>query len=318
MTQNIFRRLRDLVPLPPVLVGKVLAHHDDDTSTVEIPAGLALSAYGGNVATGALIRPRKRTVPVGSWAFVRAGVIENEAPPQAPVPLQAGQVVYLAPPAVPWLLDTFTGAANTDLLNHVSDSGHAWLDDQFNTYVNGSSQFLLDGAGHLTSNGPLAYLQTSFLPPPGVAWWIEWDVIYTNDPGPGGQGMGAQVYLVDNYGTSYGVKGAFEVLGPNNPNTDLLLVNCELQPNASEQAFAYELTTLDPYVFHTVRLEASADWRSWTTKIDGALYGGGSAGAANPMVVATPVPLQKIFLQFRHPSSTGGTIVLSRIEAGPL
>jgi hypothetical protein len=98
---NIFRILQQLVPQPPVLVGRVLAHHEDDTSTVELPMALGLTPYGGNVATGALIRPRGRTVPVGGMAFVRAGVIETQAPDVVPIDMQIGRIVVIPPTVVP-------------------------------------------------------------------------------------------------------------------------------------------------------------------------------------------------------------------------
>lgn len=143
---NLFQRLRELMPAPPLLVGKVLAHHADDTSTVELPIGLGLTNYGGNVATGALIRPRGRTVPVGQMAFVRAGVIETEAPAGVPVPLQVGQVVALPPVALAGLLDHFNGAAAESLLAHTSDSGHAW---QAIGFINDPANVYLDGGGAL-------------------------------------------------------------------------------------------------------------------------------------------------------------------------
>ncbi len=91
-TAGLFQRLRSLVPLPPVLVGTVLAHHDDDTSTVLIP-GSGQVSYGGGIAVGSLIRPRGRTVPVGKKAFVRAGVIETQAPDVEPFPIVIGEVI---------------------------------------------------------------------------------------------------------------------------------------------------------------------------------------------------------------------------------
>ena len=93
MTTNLFQRLREMLPLPPVLVGTVLAHHADDTSTVEIPGSLPVTGYAGNVATGSLIRPRGTHVPVGKKAFVRAGVIETQAPDGDVVVLPVGRVI---------------------------------------------------------------------------------------------------------------------------------------------------------------------------------------------------------------------------------
>ena len=90
MSENVFRSLSRLLPEPPVLAGRVIAHHDDDTSTVELPINLALTPVGGSVARGALIRPRGRTVPIGGWAFVRRGVIETRAPDNVPQPISVG------------------------------------------------------------------------------------------------------------------------------------------------------------------------------------------------------------------------------------
>lgn len=109
MSAKLFQRLRDLLPLPPVLVGIVREHHDDDTSTVEIPGELDITGYAGNVATGSLIRPRGRTVPVGKKAFVRSGVIETQAPDDDAIDLPIGRVVVRPPPAltneIGWLAD---------------------------------------------------------------------------------------------------------------------------------------------------------------------------------------------------------------------
>lgn len=113
-TLNLFQRLRELVPLPPVLVGKVLEHHSDDTSTVEIPGALPVKGYAGNVATGSLIRPRGTTVPVGKNAFVRAGVIETQAPDGTAEPLPIGRVIVPPPPIpeVHWVIQASASDKN--------------------------------------------------------------------------------------------------------------------------------------------------------------------------------------------------------------
>lgn len=67
MTVNIFRRLVELLPRDQLLVGTVVAHHSDGTSTIGLPGGGTLRARGVDVA-------------VGLQAFVRSGVIEGEAP----------------------------------------------------------------------------------------------------------------------------------------------------------------------------------------------------------------------------------------------
>lgn len=98
---NLFQRLRDLMPLPPVSVGTVLAIHDDFTSTVQLPGALPTAGYAGNVATGSLIRPRGNHVPVGKKAFIRAGVIETQAPDGDVVSIPIGKVVLIPAPAPP-------------------------------------------------------------------------------------------------------------------------------------------------------------------------------------------------------------------------
>jgi hypothetical protein len=91
---NVFSRLLTLLPASTVLIGRVIEiHEDDDTSTVQLPLGIGLSSYPGGVAAGSLIRPRGTTVPVGSNAFVRAGVIESQAPDGDPIMIEVGTVV---------------------------------------------------------------------------------------------------------------------------------------------------------------------------------------------------------------------------------
>jgi hypothetical protein len=90
---NLFRRLQALLPAPPVLVGRVVAHHGDDTSTVQLPSGLAVAAFDGVLQTGSTLRVRGRSVPVGQNAFVRDGVVESQAPDVEPVDIPIGRVV---------------------------------------------------------------------------------------------------------------------------------------------------------------------------------------------------------------------------------
>lgn len=139
---NIFQRLRSLVPLPSVYVGVVLEIHEDDhTSTVQIP-GPDVTDYAGNVAVGSILRPRGTSVPVGHRAFVRAGVIETEAPDGDILDIEVGKIIVIPPPPVltefSWL-DTFTGSAGS-LFGHIPDiypSGWEWA----------SSDIELDGLG---------------------------------------------------------------------------------------------------------------------------------------------------------------------------
>jgi hypothetical protein len=126
VSQNAFQRLAKLLPDSPVLVGRVLEHHDDDTSTVELPVNLALTTIGGGaVARGSLVRPRGRSVPVGGWAFIRRGVIETRAPDGVAVPISVG----IAAAVDYWLRDTFTSASDEPLDEHVMEMGGTWQKD---------------------------------------------------------------------------------------------------------------------------------------------------------------------------------------------
>lgn len=67
MSTNVFRRLREMLPQPAVLIAEVIAVHDDNTSSVEFPDGSQQRVRGTSVA-------------VGQPAFVRNGVVEGLAP----------------------------------------------------------------------------------------------------------------------------------------------------------------------------------------------------------------------------------------------
>ena len=65
---NLLRRFQSLVPAPaPLLVGEVLSHNLDGTSTLQAP-------------DGAVYRARGQQVLVGAMAWVRGGAVEGEAP----------------------------------------------------------------------------------------------------------------------------------------------------------------------------------------------------------------------------------------------
>lgn len=65
---NLFRALRELLPEPPLMVATVAAvNAGEGTSTITFPGGGQQRVRGTSVA-------------VGSLAFIRAGVIEGEAP----------------------------------------------------------------------------------------------------------------------------------------------------------------------------------------------------------------------------------------------
>ena len=105
MSTNLYRRLRALLPLPQVLVGTVVEVFADDTSSVQLPGTGALTGYPGNVATGSLLRVRGSTVEVGKRAFIRAGVIESEAPAGDILDIEVGRIVVLPPAGeVEWWL----------------------------------------------------------------------------------------------------------------------------------------------------------------------------------------------------------------------
>lgn len=96
MNTLLIQRLRSLVPLPQVLVGEVIEiHTEDDTSTVRIPGPSTLTEYASNVATGSLVRVRGTGVAVGSRAFIRAGVVESQAPDGEIIRIEVGRVVVL-------------------------------------------------------------------------------------------------------------------------------------------------------------------------------------------------------------------------------
>ncbi len=93
MSANLFRRLQALLPAPSVLVGRVVAHNSDDTSTIELPGGQPSGAFDGLLQTGSTIIARGRGVEVGQNAFVRDGVVESRAPDAALLDIPIGRVV---------------------------------------------------------------------------------------------------------------------------------------------------------------------------------------------------------------------------------
>lgn len=67
-TTNLYRALREILPEPPLLVATVVSTNTGTgTSLVEFPGGSQQTIRG-------------TAVGVGDKAFVRNGVIENEAP----------------------------------------------------------------------------------------------------------------------------------------------------------------------------------------------------------------------------------------------
>ena len=92
---NLFTRLRDLLPEPPLLIGDVIAHNADGTSLVQLITQVASGQVAPGLSTGATIRARGTQVAVGSRAFVRNGVVESQAPSGAIVEIVAGAVAAL-------------------------------------------------------------------------------------------------------------------------------------------------------------------------------------------------------------------------------
>lgn len=111
MTSNVFARLRRMLPEPPVIIGRVIAHHpEDDTSSIQLPSENPSVSYAAEgVSAGSIFRARGRTVDVGLRAFVRAGVVESQAPEGDPIEIVIGSVcrhvnlTYVGPITVPTL-----------------------------------------------------------------------------------------------------------------------------------------------------------------------------------------------------------------------
>jgi hypothetical protein len=96
---NLFASLRRLLPDAPVIIGRVIEHHeDDDTSTVLLPSeegSVAVDPSDAALVVGATFRARGRTVAVGQRAFVRGGVIESQAPDGEVQEIEIGRVVSI-------------------------------------------------------------------------------------------------------------------------------------------------------------------------------------------------------------------------------
>ena len=64
---NIWQQFKALIPADPLLIGEVLQHNDDGTSTVRLPGNQVIRVQGQGVG-------------IGSRAFVQAGRVQGEAP----------------------------------------------------------------------------------------------------------------------------------------------------------------------------------------------------------------------------------------------
>lgn len=64
---NVWKQFEALLPADPLLVGQVLSHNADGTSSVQLPGAQVIRVQG-------------QTVPVGNRAFVQTGRVQGEAP----------------------------------------------------------------------------------------------------------------------------------------------------------------------------------------------------------------------------------------------
>ncbi len=101
MSNNLFVRLKQILPPAPVWIGLVTEHHaEDDTSTVVLPTNEGTFDYGGGLSVGSTVRARGTTVPIGAKAFIRNGVIETRAPDGDAIEIEVGRVVVPPDPIV--------------------------------------------------------------------------------------------------------------------------------------------------------------------------------------------------------------------------
>lgn len=92
---TFYRQLRSLFGPPTVAVADVIEVYADDTSLVRLPGPTTLTQYAANVATGSLVRVRGSSVAAGGRAFIRAGVIESEAPSGPIADIEVGRIVNI-------------------------------------------------------------------------------------------------------------------------------------------------------------------------------------------------------------------------------
>ena len=96
MSTNLFQRLRNLLPAPSVLIGTVVSvDSTSGYSTVQFPGAATQTAYAANVEIGSLARVRGTGVEPGKRAFVRAGVIESQAPDGDVIEVAVGRAVQV-------------------------------------------------------------------------------------------------------------------------------------------------------------------------------------------------------------------------------
>lgn len=94
MSANLFLRLKQMLPEPSVVVARVLSHDAaTDTSMVELPTQQTTESYAAGLETGTRFQARGRIVAVGLMAFVRAGVVESEAPDVPIAEIVIGRIV---------------------------------------------------------------------------------------------------------------------------------------------------------------------------------------------------------------------------------
>jgi hypothetical protein len=263
VSSNIFSRLARMLPDAPVLVGRVLEHHDDDTSTVELPLETPSTVIGGGVARGSLIRPRGTTVPVGGWAFVRRGVIETRAPDALPLPIEVGEP---AAPAFTFLESMGGLAFNDDLGSRPADTGEVYYSAPFTGF-----RFKNPGVGRV-SGTPGA--QFDFAPPAGLPFYLEIEGSGLNE-----SGYYFDVWVAGDTTSSFRAWGRFR-----RHASGLLVLDSSVRNLPDPDVYGGGLYSLDPAGTHVYRIEGSADRLTWTFKADGAVVD-------VPLVIVSPLAI---------------------------
>lgn len=216
MSTNVFGRLRTLLPPPAVLIGRVVEHHEeDDTSTIELPTGVGLAAYADGLATGALIRPRGRSVPVGANAFVRNGVVETRAPDGEPLDIVIGGGVCQLSTL------TFTGPIEDQLIQR----DVPWVGDASQYFSGGFRPYAFALSGALPTG-------LTFDPETGQA---------TGTPTVSEVAAGLVVSVTD----SAGVRAQSNAF-------DIEVTNCFLEPIDGNALSSYTLISGNPVLYSTI------------------------------------------------------------------
>lgn len=291
MSSNLFQRISRMLPDAVVYVGRVLAHHDDDTSTVELPIGLTTTAVGGGLARGSLIRPRGRTVPVGGWAFVRRGVIETHAPTPAPEAIAVGAPV--TPPVEFEFLETFGGTIGDDLGSRPADTGEEYLEG-------GPFTGWELAGGSAVRGSSSAGATFDFAPPDGSAFYLEATI----------SNLTARFTMSLISGEDPESDHSLSVTARNR-STDLLRVDVELRDTPdTDETCGFDVTALSALAEHVIRMEVSADRLTWGVLIDGTHV------ADSPMTAGAPMAVTRARFGFGSDLLFDYDVTVSRVEGG--